>query len=50
MPESKKNTTDNKAVLAGKKTIKVYLILAVIFSLIFGGLTLLALFISRMST
>jgi hypothetical protein len=50
MPESKKNTTENKAILAGKKTVKVYLILAVIFSLIFGGLTLLAFFISRLSS
>jgi hypothetical protein len=39
----------NKIALIGKKSLRVYLILVALFVLIFGGITLLALFIARIS-
>ena len=41
--------TKNKVVLVGKKSLRVYLILAALFVLIFGGITILGFFISRIS-
>ena len=39
---------ENRATQAGKKTVKVYLTLATAFIVIFGGITLLGLFIARL--
>jgi hypothetical protein len=39
----------NKAALARKKSLKAYVILTIIFVLIFGGITLLAFFISKLN-
>ncbi|CAM8625472.1 hypothetical protein MCEMSE6_01085 [Oxalobacteraceae bacterium] len=41
--------SDNLAVRAKKKTASTYLVLAAIFVVIFGGITVLAYFISKLN-
>jgi hypothetical protein len=41
--------TKYKVALVGKKSLRGYLILVALFVLIFGGITILGLFISRIS-
>jgi len=41
--------TKDKIALVGKKSLRVYLILVALFFLIFGGITILALFVARIS-
>ena len=41
--------TENLAVRAKKKTASTYLVLAAVFVVIFGGITLIAYFISKLN-
>jgi len=41
--------SENLAVRAAKKTASTYLVLAAVFVVIFGGITLIAYFISKLN-